>query len=43
LLVGDVRRPLAQAGRLAVFWQWRTDYYRAPDPEPSGAPRGNRT
>ncbi len=35
LLVGDVRRPLAQAGRLAVFWQWRTDYYQAPEPEPS--------
>jgi hypothetical protein len=35
LLVGDVRRPLAQAGRLAIYWQWRTDLYEAPEPEPS--------
>lgn len=35
LLVGDVRKPLAQAGRFAIFWQWRTDYYSAPDAEPS--------
>ena len=34
-VVGDIRRPIAQAGRFTVFWQWRTDEYRMPKPEPS--------
>lgn len=35
LLAGDVRRPLAQAGRFSVFWQWPTLHHTAPAPEPS--------
>lgn len=35
LLISDVRQPIARAGRFAIYWQWRTDYYRRPDPEPS--------
>lgn len=34
-VVGDIRRPIAQAGHLNVYWQWRTDKYRVPEPEPS--------
>lgn len=34
-VVGDIRRPIAQAGRFNVYWQWRTDKYRSPDPEPA--------
>jgi len=33
LLIGDNRRPLATAGRIAVFWQWRTHLYKTPEPE----------
>lgn len=37
LLVGDTRRPLAEVGRFAIFWQWQTSHYQAPPPEPSEA------
>lgn len=35
LIVGDVRMPVAEVGRYAIYWQWRTDHYRAPLAEPS--------
>jgi hypothetical protein len=35
LLIGDNRRSLARCGKFAVYWQWRTDYYDPPEPEPS--------
>jgi hypothetical protein len=35
LLVGNMRRHLAQAGRFSIFWQWRTNYFEAPAPEAS--------
>ena len=34
-VAGDVRRPVARAGRFSVFWQWRTAHYRSPPQEPS--------
>lgn len=34
-IVGDIRVPIAQAGRCAVYWQWRTKHYAPPPLEPS--------
>lgn len=39
-IVGDVRTPIAQAGQFDIYWQWRTDCYTSPDPEPSEAVTG---
>jgi hypothetical protein len=35
LLIGDAKRSLVRAGDLSIFWQSRTDFYEAPEPEPS--------
>jgi hypothetical protein len=35
LLIGDAKRSLVRAGDLSIFWQSRTDFYKAPEPEPS--------
>jgi hypothetical protein len=37
LLAGDTRRHLARSGDFGIHWQSRTDYYQAPEPEPSEA------
>mgnify|MGYP000010997012 CR=1 FL=1 len=35
LLIGDAKRSLARSGDFAIYWQSRTDFYEAPEPEPS--------
>ena len=35
LLIGDAKRSLVRVGDLSIFWQSRTDFYQAPEPEPS--------
>ena len=37
MLAAEGRRPIAEAGRFALYWQGPTPYYNAPDPEPSEA------
>ncbi|MGB3539117.1 MAG: hypothetical protein WBA42_13230 [Mesorhizobium sp.] len=34
-IVGDVRIAIAQAGQFNIYWQWRTERYKAPVQEPS--------
>jgi hypothetical protein len=35
LLVGDAKRCLARSGNFAIYWQSRTEFYSAPELEPS--------
>lgn len=35
LLVGETKRHLARSGDFGIYWQHRTEFYEAPDPEPS--------